>query len=816
MRKFGIAGAVTAVLAILALLIGAALPAPAKHLWVTKGAHLMSACISTDCGPYSAALHWSLAPWGHTTAGYYVSLNGTQQADLPASASSWVIPGGDCGTTVTLGVQQHDSATPTPNTGPMYSTSYTTPSCPAGLASGQSVAFEPAWEGGGTGSYQSTTPWNAVTQVDLFSLGTCNATGVDCPAVTSLSTVLNGINNINVANWVATVHQHNRLALITVGGSTADTGAGANASPNWEIQCNASNAATFASNIESYAISNGFDGVDWDEEQDPGTGSPTFTTAMGTACLSDLRSDLNAVKTKADATPILTGDIDPTTNNAASAYQVPYLDQANMMSYGTLCSSTCTAYNTDLAAMESSAYGSWPASKITVGMDTDPGDAPINVQAANPGDCTNIATWAQTNGLAGVMTWTEFGDENAHAGVPQCENNMASYVVPAFPIHGETNISRSATVYPAGASSITDANYDSYRCTPTCAASLHFTSPPSGNAIVSWYNDDNDFWAQVPFLGDPNYNLPSTYTIDGCAASCTGTPPTTGWTTLKTVTNADFNGGQWVLNLGTGCGGAACPWLRMNVTGEKGSTGNTDAVWHMDVQQCSSTCNDTWMFVGDSITNNSMSHCIGANCANTPGATSNFITQVNASKSSFFPSQIEAGVSFSKACDWTGDTTDCPDGQATAPSMMTTVLSAFPDAHFVTLNLGTNDLNGTGHVWPDTASNVYEAQMTALVKQVIEAGRIPVVPTTPWAGTTCDSSGALTNDNPATAGTPNYWIENTLYAEFPQILHGPDLWTYFNTHQSEINTSNCPHPTTAGQWDYRSLWGTTMLSGVYP
>lgn len=398
-----------------------------------------------------------------------------------------------------------------------------------------------------------------------------------------------------------------------------------------------------------------------------------------------------------------------------------------------------------------------------------------------------------------------------------------SYTTPSCSgVNGETLISGTASTYSSGTvvyavSNMNDSTYDEYRCTPTCAGILHFATAPSRDTEVSWYSDGNDFWATVPFVGDPNYNLPKNFTIDGCSASCTGTPPSTGWTTLKTVTGNIFNGGQYVLNLGSGCGGSPCTWLRMDVTASTGTTGNTDASWHMDVAQCASTCNDTWLFIGDSITNNSMGHCIGSNCADTPGASDNFITAVNAAKSSFWPSQIEGGVSFSKACDWTDDTTDCPaDSLPSGGSMISQVLAAFPAAHFVTLNLGTNDINGSGSTYNDASVTEYEKNMVTLVQDVIAAGMVPVVPTIPWAPTACDSSAALTDDNPATSGTPNYWIEHTLYADYPQIIHGPDLWTYFDTNQSLINTSNCPHPTTAGQWDYRDLWASTMESAVYP
>ena len=109
-------------------------------VWVApRDSHSSSTalCTSNDCGPDAAALHWSIAPWGHTTTGYFVYVTNTtlgrQVADV--TRSPWVIPGGDCGTTITLGVRAHDSATPTPDTSPLYSFSYT-PACGGGAAGG--------------------------------------------------------------------------------------------------------------------------------------------------------------------------------------------------------------------------------------------------------------------------------------------------------------------------------------------------------------------------------------------------------------------------------------------------------------------------------------------------------------------------------------------------------------------------------------------------------------------------------------------------------------------------------------------------------
>jgi len=107
---------------------------PRRKLRAVKGVRYNLAnapCISIDCGPYAAAVHYSLAPWGHTTTGYYIYLNNTAlgaQID-DTTEPQYVIGGGDCGVTITLGVRQHDNSS---NVGPLYTTSYTTPACPLG------------------------------------------------------------------------------------------------------------------------------------------------------------------------------------------------------------------------------------------------------------------------------------------------------------------------------------------------------------------------------------------------------------------------------------------------------------------------------------------------------------------------------------------------------------------------------------------------------------------------------------------------------------------------------------------------------------
>jgi hypothetical protein len=91
-----------------------------------------------------------------------------------------------------------------------------------------------------------------------------------------------------------------------------------------------------------------------------------------------------------------------------------------------------------------------------------------------------------------------------------------------------------------------------------------------------------------------------------------------------------------------------------------------------------------------------------------------------------------------------------------------------------------------------------------MIQAVLAAGKIPVVPTIPWARTA----------NVQSCGPGFNAKIQTLYAAYPQIVHGPDLWTFFSANPSLIGSDNL-HPSTAGYGAYRQQWANAMLANVY-
>lgn len=267
------------------------------------------------------------------------------------------------------------------------------------IASGQSVAF---WLGWDSSTTESQIPWNAVTQVDLFALQTTAGSGLD-------TSLLNATGN--VANWVSTVHQHHRLAIITIGGISDQ---------HWDTACSSTYRSAFVSNLVNYMVSNGFDGVDIDIEQN-NWGSQSAPVAAWDTCVQAISQAAHATTTKAGALPIVSTDVDQTWMDPYIAGFAAFPDQFNLMGYSDSCNATCMAGQVrDLLTTAKVPS----VSKLTMGMDIDQGDTGATV---TPAQCASIASYASTAGLGGVMLWTVQGDGASHP----CLNQIAPYVAAA-------------------------------------------------------------------------------------------------------------------------------------------------------------------------------------------------------------------------------------------------------------------------------------------------------------------------------------------------------------------------------------------------
>jgi hypothetical protein len=306
---------------------------------------------------------------------------------------------------------------------------------------------------------------------------------------------------------------------------------------------------------------------------------------------------------------------------------------------------------------------------------------------------------------------------------------------------------------------------------------LHLSAVPTGQrrqVVVTWNSDGNPFCARCE--NTYNYNEPRDYTIDVNAAPHSGSPPTSGWTTLAGVTANIYNAREHVLDL------KGANWIRMRVTAVNGSTGNTDASFKLDVNDASRGAEDTWLILGDSITGDI-----------SVGEADNFMALVNATRPAYFPSEIAGGVG-----GWTASAPSNVDA-ATGRTYIDEFLTAFP-AHFVALDFGTNDANFGGGAVTDFTGN-----MTKLIEKVIAAGRVPVLRRSiPWGDTSnIKANGPVINED-----------LRKLLRRYRQALAGPDDWDYFQANPQLMNGIHPSDPT--GGQAYRWLYADSLLAdGIY-
>lgn len=360
------------------------------------------------------------------------------------------------------------------------------------------------------------------------------------------------------------------------------------------------------------------------------------------------------------------------------------------------------------------------------------------------------------------------------------QTNVTAYALAPTP---NTIISQGLPVYTNGfnysggsQSAINDNNYGTQLCSnnqpvtvgaPLYAAYDLTSVPTQKRGQVAWVMFSNTYAFDLSYFNDIAYSVPSAWTIDANPAAG-GSYPTSGWTTLASVSNNTWGTRQGMINL-TGYN-----WVRINVTANLGSAGNNAAcINSFDIHDVGGGVSDDWMLFGDSITANTMD-------PSTDSTVAQLIHQLN---SSYFPLIEPGGIPFLTTAD--------------GAAHMATWLQSFP-GRYVGLSYGTND--AAGNVSAQTFYNNY----VTMVQAVLASGKVPVVPTVIWR---CSPADTLIQQY-------NQQIQS-LYTNYPQVVHGPDLYAYFSANQSYISSNDCIHPNAAGDIQYRQLWANALLANVY-
>jgi len=291
-----------------------------------------------------------------------------------------------------------------------------------------------------------------------------------------------------------------------------------------------------------------------------------------------------------------------------------------------------------------------------------------------------------------------------------------------------------------------------------------------GRVLLAWFNDPITSPYDHTIAGEPAYNSLRDYTVEVNAARGGKSAPTSGWVTRATVQGNHYHSREHLIDL------KGYNWIRVNVTAGDGSPENDDAALNLDVYDAGKH-NNSWLFLGDSITMEGMHH---QPVAGTP----NLSQLIGAARPRLFPAFEDGGTGFLQSGD--------------GASRINTWLATFP-GKYVGLSFGTNDANNC------VAPATFYANYVTMVRAVLRAKKIPVVPTIPWA-----RSEALRRCAPRLNGRLT-----ALRRAYRQIVKGPDLWSYFRAHQGLISADNL-HPSPAGYAAYRRQWAKALLTTVYP
>ena len=248
--------------------------------------------------------------------------------------------------------------------------------------------------------------------------------------------------------------------------------------------------------------------------------------------------------------------------------------------------------------------------------------------------------------------------------------------------------------------------------------------------------------------------MPVNYTIETNAAPGGGAPPATGWNQVVAISGNNRGTMQHPFKL------MGANWVRMTVNQTSDPAGGL--FLDLDVFSTPAGATDSWMMMGDSIT---------FSC--TTYAYSDLPALVQKVDSARYPAITDAAIAGTSAMS--------------AVKIIDDTIKGFPGP-FIVLAYGTNDL-----------ADEFPANMETLVKKVIASGRIPVVPHMPWSDQRLDR-GPLINAS-----------IDALYAKYPEILRGPDLWAFFQSHPQLISDDHL-HPSDAGAEELRKQWAAVMAA----
>jgi lysophospholipase L1-like esterase len=273
------------------------------------------------------------------------------------------------------------------------------------------------------------------------------------------------------------------------------------------------------------------------------------------------------------------------------------------------------------------------------------------------------------------------------------------------------------------------------------------------------------------------------YHIDGAASTTTGQDG--AWTRLVTVSGNPYKYREHLVSF------AGLRWLRFTVDVAGAIVDELDA-WN-----ASTSNDDTWVLLGDSITSRCASFRYNIDPLNYDVWPS--FGEYTRTTRGQYPAQIGAGfLGQGAAFLRLGD----PGAGRGGISQW---LTDFPDVRHWAVSIGTNDA-ATIRTAPNLAN--WLTDMRAVSAALRSAGRVPILARIPYSVDPLYGGGAYGTDDTAYLNANGV---DVLVAE-GSFRAGPDLYTYFGTHQTELTGygGDGTHPTLTGCQSWNRLWSAAV------
>jgi acyl-CoA thioesterase I len=296
---------------------------------------------------------------------------------------------------------------------------------------------------------------------------------------------------------------------------------------------------------------------------------------------------------------------------------------------------------------------------------------------------------------------------------------------------------------------------------------------------VSWWNQES--FAYDSGLFGPSYSVPGSYTIEVNAADGGGSPPTSGWTVLATVTANVLHCRSHLLNMN------GANWIRFNASAgaSTNAAGANGCSLAMDVHDASQGI-DAWNFVGDSIMALFAQHSVSPQSLPAGYSSLNFGKNIASKYPAYNPAWENNGLPYLTTSNY---------------PLSTYLSQELWPGKYIAIQLGANNT-------PTDTATFYN-DMLGLVSQLLAAGKTVFIATPSWQSVSMGH-----HDMSKLAAQVPLIVQH--FAGQP-VYAGPDMFAFFSqpANQGYITGNDGLHPDAQGQALMRDLWALTTESVLY-